>query len=190
MKRTYFLLELGLVWIAIGLAGCASLSTTAAPPGVGWATPGKPLPPPPVITQAFASPRLMPGDTWKVYLIASDPYAEMRNIASIIDQPGVGEYPLAITRIFPGVNQLNGYVYLTTSPFADLNFISLTLTVQIQDAAGQYSQPVRFPLSLDNRYEQEPPPPGIFEEHDLGPIMTNVHGIRGEGPSPFFRHLP
>jgi hypothetical protein len=188
MKRIYFLLILGLAWIAVVVSGCATYPPAGVPPtsGTGGATPGKPLPAPPVITQSFASPKLRPGQTWKVYLIASDPNGEMRNIVSTVYQPGRGEYPIAITRIFPGASELNGYIYLATSAFAHLDFISLTLTVQVQDAAGQYSKPVQFPLSLNDLYQQEPLPPGIFKEHDLGPIMVNVRGFRGEGPGLFF----
>ncbi len=114
----------------------------------------------------------------------------MKNIVCTIYQPGRGEYPVSITRIFPWASQLNGYIYLGTSAFTHLNFTSLTLTVQIQDAAGQYSKPVQFPLSFNDLYQQEPPPPGIFKDHDLGPIMINVHGLREEGPSLFFPRLP
>ncbi len=116
----------------------------------------------------------------------------MSNIVCTIDQPGIGTYPVSITRIdFDKRKELNGYIYLATSTFERLDGVNLTLTVQIQDMAGQYSKPAEFPLSLNNLYEQEPPPPGIFQDNDLGPIMIVVHGLRGEGMGPglFFRHL-
>ena len=191
MRGSYLLLG-ELAFLAIGVAGCASVPPSGGlrASEMGGAKSVKPLPPPPVIIQSFASPRLRPGEAWRVYLIASDPKGEMKNFVCIIDQPGVGEYPISITRIFPGASQLNGYVYLVTSAFAHLDFTSLTLTVQIQDAAGQYSKPLEFPLSFNELYTQEPPPPGIFKEHDLGPIMIQVHGLIGEGPSLFFHDLP
>ena len=38
----------------------------------------------PVITESFASKELRPGDTWKVYLKASDPDGDMRYIVSVL----------------------------------------------------------------------------------------------------------
>jgi hypothetical protein len=116
----------------------------------------------------------------------------MQNIVCTIDQPGVGTYPVSITKIdFDKRKEFNGYIYLATSTFERLHNVNLTLTVHLQDRAGRYSKPVEFHLSLNDLYQQEPPPPGTFQDHDLGPIMIVVHGLRGEGmgPSPFFRHL-
>jgi len=142
----------------------------------------------PQITNAFASPHLRPGETWKIYLQASDPKGEMKNIVCTINQPGVGEYPVSITRIGLGnEKELNGDIYLPTSTFDHLDWVNLTLTVQIQDTAGQYSKPVEFPLVLNDLYDQEPPPPAVFNDYDLGPILIHVHGLRDEGPG-FFRH--
>lgn len=187
MKGIDWLIGLGLTWTVVGITGCAAVPPTS---GVGGVTSGKTLPALPVITQSFASPRLRPGETWKVYFIASDPEGEMKNIVCTIDQPGVGEYPISITRIDWGNRkELNGYIYLATSTFAHLDGVYLTLTVQIQDTTGRYSKPAKLPLSLNNLYQQEPPPPGVFKDSDLGPIMIQVHGLRGEdlSPTPFFR---
>ncbi len=60
---------------------------------------------------------------------------------------------------------------------------------QIQDRTGQYSDRVKFPLSLNNFYQQEPPPPEIFKDADLGPILIRMPGLKNMGPS-LFRHLP
>src|SRR5512136_2546031 len=70
----------------------------------------------PVISQSFASPKISPGGTWKVYLTASDPDGDMKNIVCVIDQPGVGTYPVGITRIKKDEDrrELSGYVYLYT----------------------------------------------------------------------------
>ena len=142
----------------------------------------------PVITQSFASPTIRPGDPWKVYLNAYDPEGKMKNIVYTISQPGVGTYPVSITRIREGNRkQLSGYMYLNTAGPDDLNFLNLTLTVQIQDTVGQYSKPVEFPLSLNKTYQQEPPPSGIFKESNLGPIMIQLRTIRDEGPGLFER---
>ncbi len=137
----------------------------------------------PVITRSFASRQLWPGDTWKVYLMASDPDGNMKNIFCVIERPGI-RYPVGITRIKEKDRQeFSGYIYLTTfaDPLARLNFVNLTLTVQIQDMAGHFSEPAIFPLSIHSRFVQEPPPPGTFQERNLGPIMIRLPvGARGK----------
>ena len=143
----------------------------------------------PVIRQAFASKQIGPGDTWKVYLIASDPEGEMKNLVCIIDQPGVGEYPVSLTRIKQeNQKELAGYIYLNTQSPDDLNFVNITLTVQIQDRNGDFGAPAIFPLSFNSRFRQEPPPPGIFPEIDLGPILIRLRTVEEQAPGIFFRH--
>ncbi len=132
----------------------------------------------PKITQSFASRKIRAGDTWKVYLNASAPDGNMKAIFCFIEQPGVGRYPVSITKIKEeGRKEFSGYIYLNTATSEEMNFINLTLTVQIQDTAGQFSSPAVFPLSIQSRYTQEPPPPGVFKEEDLGPIMIRLHWV-------------
>jgi hypothetical protein len=138
----------------------------------------------PVITQSFASKEMKLGDTWKVYLKASDPDGDMNNIYATIEQPGIGTYPISITRIKEGGGkELSGYVYLNTITVQGLNFATITLTVQIQDKAGHFSKPAVFHLSFNNLSRQETPPPGTFAEKDLGPIMIFLRPIDGDNQS-------
>ena len=142
----------------------------------------------PVITQAFAAKEISPRQNWKIYLNVSDQNGEMKNIYAIIDQPGVGPYPLRIIKIREeNQKDLSGYLYLITStPFA-LEFVNITLTVQIQDKSGIFSEPRVFPLLFNSRATQETPPEGVFKEQDLGPIMVKlktVDGSSGGGRSP------
>ena len=66
--------------------------------------------------------------------------------------------------------------------------VELTLTVQVRDRAGQFSEPVKFPLSINSRYSQEPPPEGVFQETDLGPIMIDLRAVgEDERLGPFDR---
>jgi hypothetical protein len=134
----------------------------------------------PVITQSFASKEIRPGETWKIYLNVSDPNGGIKNIFAVVDQAGVGPYPLSIIRI-QGENhkELSGYIYLNTSnPYSPLEFIPLKLIVQVQDRAGHFSAPVVFPLFIQGRATQEAPPQGVFKEQELGPIMVTLHGKR------------
>jgi len=123
---------------------------------------------------------MSPFDTWKVYLHATDPSGEMRNIFAVVDQPGAGQYPVSIIRIKPeNRKDLSGYVYLTTfGPSTSLlNYVEIHLTIWVQDRSGNFSRPAAFSLSLNTRYAQEPPPPGKFKEQDLGPIMIRLHPV-------------
>jgi hypothetical protein len=163
MKKKLFVLAIALLLIA----GCAAME----PIEVREKMYGKGIP---VITQSFASKEIRPGDTWLVYLNAHDPDGDMKQIVCEIEQPGVGVYPVSYTRIKEeNRKELSGYIYLTTFhvSYFSFNFINLTLRVQIQDMAGHYSAPVFFPLGFNALYRQEPPPPKVFKEQDLGPIM-------------------
>jgi hypothetical protein len=135
----------------------------------------------PVITQGFAAREAWPGQTWKIYLKASDPNGDMKNIYAVVEQPGVGQYPLSIIRVKEeNKKEISGYIYLVTStPHYPLNFVHLTVTVNIQDRSGNFSAPAVFGLSLNPRSAQEAPPQGVFKEQELGPIMIRLQTIDG-----------
>jgi hypothetical protein len=136
----------------------------------------------PIINQSFASKEVRPGDPWKVYLKVSDPNGEMKNIYAMVTEPGVGQYPLSIIRVKNGDRkELSGYIYLNTfSSNFPLNFVSLTLTVQVQDRSGIFSKPTIFELAMNSRSSQEAPPQGVFKEEALGPIMIELRTPGGD----------
>ncbi len=133
----------------------------------------------PVIKQAFGSAYVWPGENWKVYLNAFDPNGQMKNIFVVVEQPGLGPYPLSIIRVRKeNQKELSGYIYLTTAtPHYSLNFTNLALTVWIQDHSGNFSAPATFLLSINSRYAQEAAPSGVYKEQDLGPVMVNLRTI-------------
>jgi hypothetical protein len=172
-------------------AGCAGAERKSAEPS---SQPGQTPKLPqaaPVISQSFASPQIAPGRVWKVYLKASDANGDMKEFVCTIQQPGVGTYPVSITRIKEeNRNSLSGYLYLNVNvnAFRNLDFVELTLTVQVRDRAGQFSEPVKFPLSINSRYSQEPLPEGVFQETDLGPIIIDLRSVgEDERLGPFDR---
>ncbi len=134
----------------------------------------------PVITASFASKALSPGETWKVYLKAFDLDGDMKYIFASVDQPGIGGYPATRLKIAErNGRELNGFIFLTTAiPGGSgfLNSVIITLTVEIRDKIGYTSKPAVFPLTF-GRDSQESPPPGVFQENDLGPIMVTLKGI-------------
>jgi hypothetical protein len=165
-------------WLLMAAVGCTAAEKKSAEPS---SQPGQTAKPPhaaPVIIQSFASPQIAPGRVWKVYLKASDADGDMKEFVCTIHQPGVGTYPVSITRIKEGnQNSLSGYLYLNVTAFRNLDFVELTLTVQVRDRTGQFSEPVKFPLSINSRYAQEPPPEGVFHENNLGPIMIDLRTV-------------
>ena len=154
---------LAVVFVFLCLAmGCATLES---PKGEVTATP--------VITQSFASREVKIGDTWKIYLNASDPKGEMIKISAIVDQPGQIN-PESITKVSKeNGKEFSGYLHLSTASLTNvLDGTSITLLVQIQDRAGNLSQPVAFPLTLKSLATQKAPPQGVFKERDLGPMVS------------------
>jgi hypothetical protein len=138
----------------------------------------------PVIIASFASKQLRPGGTWKVYLKASDPDGDMKRIICLIEQKGIGPYPLSYVDIKEeNRRELSGYLYWTTGGISGAIFTEVQLTVQIQDMARHLSGPVSFPLKFQEDIQQEDPPKEIFQEKDLGPIMIRMQPLSGGGLS-------
>ena len=137
----------------------------------------------PIVSQSFAAKEIRPGEAWKVYLNISHPNGEMTNIFAVVNQPGVGQYPMSIIRVkAENRKELSGYIYLPTSTsWHSLNYVNLILTVQVQDRAGNFSAPAVFPLSLSSRFSQEAPPQGVFQEQELGPVMVRLKTVDGGG---------
>lgn len=114
---------------------------------------------------------------------ASDPDGDMQSVVTVVEQRGFGPYPISYTKLKEGnQKELSGYVFLNTSgPFGDswLYSYSLTITVQIRDKAGHYSQPVVFPVSFNDRFAQLSPPSGTYAENNLGPVLVVLRPIEG-----------
>jgi hypothetical protein len=159
------------LFLVMGYITVASAQSRGATEGTGV----------PVIIQSFASKEIKPRDNWNVYLNASDPNENIKSIFFVVDQPGVGEYPVSITRVKTENNkELSGYFYLYTSALGfSGQFVKLTLTVYVQDKSGNFSQPAVFPLFIHERATVETPPQGVFKEQALGPIMIQLRNIPG-----------
>ena len=126
----------------------------------------------PVIISAYASKEVRQGETWKVFLQAQDPDGDMNRIVCILEQPGVGPQPASIIGIRDDRRRnLSGYIYLNTASPSGIQFASCRLTIQIRDKRDNISNPVSFPLSLNPRAVPQTPPPGGFQDEDLGPVQ-------------------
>ena len=139
----------------------------------------------PAISKSFASKEIKPGDTWKIYISASDPSGKMKYIYAEIEQPGGLAYPLSRTRIKPeNRKDLSGYIYLNTlTADKPMDFVTLKLVVHLGDGVGNFSEPVIFPLEFSPRGIQSSPPEGVFKENDLGPIMIRLRPVGDDGKS-------
>ena len=171
-------LSITLAGLALAAWGCASME-----PGLNSANPTG-IASQPVITEAYASKEMRLGDTWKVYINASDADGMMKYIVVNVTQLGnTGAYPISFIRIKKeNSRDLSGYIYLNTNQNAlqgGLNFTNITLTAEIKNKNGYTSKPLTFPLHFTN-VRQAPPPPGVFQEKDLGPIMISI-----EAPNKF-----
>jgi hypothetical protein len=157
-------------WIVLGLSSSANSSAG------------------PVITQSFASQEIRPGDTWKIYINASDPSGRMKYIYAEIQQPGGMAYPISMTRIkTENRKDFSGYIYLNTiSAGKPMDFITLKLVVHLGDGAGNFSESAIFPLEFSTRSVQSSPPAGVFKENDLGPVMIRVNPVGNDGKSGSF----
>jgi len=170
----------GLLAGALGCTGLEPIETREAIYGKAF----------PRIQKSYAAAQIWPGETWKVYLDAIDPDGDMKNLVCTIEQPGVGVYPVSLTRIAEAHrHELSGYLYLNTLSSESLTFVTLNLTVQVQDMAGHYSEPASFSLLLTPAGQQDPPPPGFFEEVNLGPIMIRLRTLHEDMGLPFDRGI-
>ena len=129
----------------------------------------------PAIHQSFASTKLRPGDTWKIYLNASDADGDLKSIICTVDHLSGGGSALRHIKIKEeNRKELSGYIYWNTRSAYGVSFSNIKLTVQIEDMAGHLSAPVSFLLSLQQGYRQEDQPKDIFKDKDLGPILINL----------------
>jgi hypothetical protein len=132
----------------------------------------------PVILTAFASTEARQGESWKIFLQAEDRDGDMNRIVCTLEQPGGGPQPMSIIGIRDDRRRImSGYIYLNiASPFVS-PFATCRLTIQIQDKKGNLSNPFSFSLSWHPRAVQQTPPPGVFQDEDLGPVQIPFPSI-------------
>jgi len=132
----------------------------------------------PVIEQSFASKAMRKGDTWRIYLRASDPDGDMKTILAYFKKGGGGG-PTAVSHTQIKENdrrEINGYLYWHPGPEVE-NFSEMAMTIQIEDMAGHFSKSVSLPLRIQPSGSQELPPEGAFQEKELGPIMITLKPV-------------
>ncbi len=181
MKRRTFFTALGLFFALTSLVAYTSGAQPLFPYSERKAP--KPGTHAPVITHTFAVERGYYGFIWKIYLEAEDPDSDMLRIACVADQVGAGHYPtdwIYLKRQYG--KHFIGYIQWNTySPRAGYlpEWTNLTLTVSVQDKAGNESNEVVFPFTFElvkGQYQYSLPAP--FDKGDLprlGYIGTDLH---------------
>ncbi|MEW6616361.1 MAG: hypothetical protein AB1401_12975 [Thermodesulfobacteriota bacterium] len=170
-------LRLKKFWIsAIGIAfltiGCATLQDQEARYGSN----------PPVINVTFAKDRIVSGDTWKIYVNASDVDGDMARFVCSALQDGRHPYPFDLIGIKPEQSKkLSGYLYLTTHTPQDLWGIHIELSLYIIDKAGHKSNEKTFELRFASKASDKEVDRTLFDDNPLGPIMINITNLADIG---------
>ena len=164
MNKIYWRGVLALFLLA-GCAACESLEQKEEKYGKA----------PPVIEQSFAPKAMEKGDTWKIYLKASDPDGDMKTILAYFEGGAiVGTTAVSSTQIKEkDRREMSGYLYWYPGLALDV-FQEVVMIIQVQDMAGHFSNPVSLPLRIQPSGSQELPPEGAFQEKELGPVMITV----------------
>jgi hypothetical protein len=128
---------------------------------------------PPVIEKSFAAKVIRPGQTWEVYIKASDEDGDMNMFILDFQRTGWPTTPYYLGIKKGDRDRLSGHMRLYTNQVARLDeliYLDSELTVIIEDKQGNYSNAVTFPLDFDYRVTAEEPEPGSFEDVYLGMI--------------------
>ena len=143
----------------------------------------------PVVLDAYAARVIRPGETWTIFLRAQDPDGNMKSIAAVLWQAGVGYYPGEVTMLkAEEARDFAGYLYLQTPADLTLSGDELELTLVIRDDHNR-SQLVRLPFTFDMSARQVIPA-GWQESpnHRLAALLFHVessqHYNRGGNGGP------
>jgi len=112
----------------------------------------------PIILDAYAAPTISWGSNWMIYVRAEDPKGEMKSLAAMLWQAGVGYYPTEVTRLKEGERgAFSGYLYLGIPSDSCFYSDEFELTLIVRDSHMNGSQPVKLPLRFDLNARQQVP---------------------------------
>ena len=121
---------------------------------------GEPVGKPPFITDSFSATEVSHGDSWKVYVKASDPDGDMRYLVYSIRVSGQGGHTNRLGVRKGDRAELLGYLNISFPPAQDAwgEWADLTMTLYIQDSQGNTSEKVSFAAALSRGVKQASPP--------------------------------
>jgi len=112
----------------------------------------------PIILDAYAAPTVSWGSNWMIYVRAEDPKGDMKRLAAVLWQAGVGYYPTEVTRLKEGERgAFSGYLYLAIPPDSCFYSDEFELTLIVRDSEMNGSKPVKLPLRFDLNARQQVP---------------------------------
>ena len=131
---------------------------------------------PPRIVDAYAAKVIRPGDTWMIFLRAEDPDGDMKSIAAVLWQAGVGLYPTQVNMLnAEDAKQLSGYLSLRTPAGTKLDSDEFELTLVVRDSQMNGSQPVKLPLTFHSAAKQVIPERWQdAAAHQIAPLMFAI----------------
>lgn len=104
----------------------------------------------PVIVDSYAADVIRWGTTWRVYLQANDADGDIKDIAAVMYQAGVGFYPTSVTQIkADNRKEFAGYLFLRLPADRTLLWDQFSLQVLVRDEQGNKSETIDFPLKID-----------------------------------------
>ncbi len=127
----------------------------------------------PFITHAFTVKKIEYGDILKVYIEAEDPNGGMVRIATVVDQPGYGRYPISWVYVRPTDRKyFKGYLQWNTfSPKTSIlsEGTLITLTVSVYDKSGNKSNAFTFPITFESGVKRASSyqVPSPFDQKDI-----------------------
>ena len=137
--------------MAVLVIGCAAL-----PPYI--ASPPQDRGQPPRIVDAYAAKVIKPGDTRMICLQAEYPDGDMKSIAAVIWQAGVGYYPTQVNILkAEDAKRFSGYLFMKTPTEFNLNWDQFEVTLIVRDSQMNPSQPVKLPPPSTWRRNRQPP---------------------------------
>lgn len=133
----------------------------------------------PVILDWYAASQIHPGGTWRVYLRARDKDGDMKDITTMLVQPGAGFSPTEFTRLNgQDRNEFVGYLFMRTPPSQSLLGDKFKLRVFVRDREGNRSKAVYLPLAFSLRPQK--PIPDKWQhasKHRLGVIPIELSDL-------------
>ncbi len=158
------------IYLLLGLVSCTVLLRESREAGE-----------PPVIEKIFAAKLIPPGDSWKVYIKASDPDGDMSMFILDFYHASSPNY-LGISK--KDRERLSGYLRMDTNQPLSVGRLfgrDIGLTVIIEDSAGNQSNAFALELLFEYRVKPEKPDVGVFEEEFLGMIPVDHFQPKGGG---------
>ncbi|MDY6968170.1 MAG: hypothetical protein SVR08_05885 [Spirochaetota bacterium] len=129
----------------------------------------------PIIEATFAKNKIISGDTWKIYINASDQDGDMKALACNIYQDGIYTHPLDIIKIKEDQKKkLSGYIYLATEAFQNLWGVNVELHLNIFDYAGHWSDTTIIKMKFGSRKSKKEADKNLFTERSLGAILIKL----------------